>query len=615
MTLPTGLPPLSCSAITIGLKLEFLITRLPRGPASDSQREHEHERARSASTLISTALTPLCTALRIPPPHHGPIPTTTHPTFTIKHTTSAPPPPPPAASHPATTIALTTPILPYNTYARVLHATCTAITTAGASVSCSRTHPGLHVHVGLLGRRYTLDELQRLAKAIIIFEARMDAHHADGGGGGGGDGGGDYTQMQSCIGSAALRGLDVRGRLAAVDDARSYLALCAVMNTGRVVGARRAEEMSSRLYKYNFEAVGRYGTVEFRQAAGTVDAVWIEDWVERVVRFVMAAVRTEDAVFRGWAMVEGGPDDPAVLERFGIGELRESAARRRRRRRGVESAARGLGPGAGRCRLLAVPCPELPDLGPWTLPQRSTPELPVLTPSSSTLPRKPKTTTQKPIEPDTTSPDPNPKPKTSTQKPAVVRDITHPNLQVPNPKLKRNPARPQETHKTATAQHPPPSTLPDPPKAAPTSSTRPKIPIPKFKRRPFPLALLRPTKRLPTAARPSIPDPGPTREDPVMSEPDPQPDAGSAACVRGGSSSGSSVGAGGFLGVSGAGGGEVGEEGEEDEEEEAEEEEEEEEKKKKKRTKKRRRSCAPPTAATSHPHPTTNLPGGVCPPL
>ncbi|KAH0607277.1 uncharacterized protein H6S33_003265 [Morchella sextelata] len=529
ITLPTGLPPLKRSAITIGLELEFLITHLPH----PIETHNELCNVPSTFILISAALLPLCTALRIPPPSHGHTLLTTHSTFAVKrdaslYTSSGRPSPPRGGSRLATGggVEVATPILSYGTYARVVHIMCAAITGAvaaavGARVECNRT-TGLHVHIGL-GRQYTLDELKRLAKAVLIFEARMDTHHpphrdgsvpsADG-----------LNYIQSCNGNEALRSLDMGGRVAMVDGARSYLALCAIMNTGRFVGARRVEEMSCRFYKYNFEAVGQYGTVEFRQAAGTVDAVWIEDWVERVLRFVTAAIRTEDDVFREWALVEGGPDDPAVLERFGIGEVSESMARRRRRRRRrAESAIGDSRPGNKRSRLSTVTNHEFPNLGPLTLdpklkttiPQSSTPKLP--DPSASTIPPKPKITAQKPVK----------------------TDITYPELPALNPKIT---AHLQETQKTDIT-HPnlpaqqPPSTTPDTPKTDPnnprrtlsrdeSTSCRPKVPIPKFKRRHIPtvshkpvIPKPKPAARAPLFIPPTLPDPN--RKIPTMIKPDP----------------------------------------------------------------------------------------------
>lgn len=527
ITLPTGLPPLTLSTITLGLELEFLITHLPH----PIETHNELHNAPSTFALISAALIPLCTAMRIPPPGHAPL--TSHATFAVKRDDSLYPStftgrraPPLGGSRMATEggVEVATPILSYGTYARVVHAMCAAIKNAvaavGGRVECNGT-TGLHVHIGL-GRQYTLDELKRLAKAVLIFEARMDTQHpahrdgsvpsADG-----------RNYIQSCSGNEALRQLDMAGRVASVDGAGSYLALCAIMNTRRFVGARRIEEMSSRLYKYNFEAVGQYGTVEFRQAAGTLDAVWIEDWVERVVRFVMAAIRTEDDVFREWALVEGGPDDPVVLERFGIGELSESTAMRRSRRRRAASATSDLRPDIKRSRQSAVMYPEIPNLGPSTLDpeprttllQGSTPKLP--DPSASTLPPKPKITAQKPVERDITYPDlppPNRNPKTTTH------------LQESH--------KPKITYPDLPARHPP-RTSSDPPKTDPTrgrtlsrdestsAATRPKVPIPKFKRRPIPILAPKPKPkpavRAPLYIPPTLPDPN--RKIPTMIQPDP----------------------------------------------------------------------------------------------
>lgn len=74
---------------------------------------------------------------------------------------------------------------------------------------------------------------------------------------------------------------------------------------------------AARCYRYNLTAVGRYGTVEFRQGMGTCDAGVVLGWVGNVVRFVTAAVETGDEEFCEWAGLEGGVVDEEVLRRFG----------------------------------------------------------------------------------------------------------------------------------------------------------------------------------------------------------------------------------------------------------------------------------------------------------
>lgn len=115
-----------------------------------------------------------------------------------------------------------------------------------------------------------------------------------------------------CRLSPGLEGLSVCGMLQRIDEQGSVLELLRLVN-GVAVGSNSY----TRFYKYNLTSVLVYGTVEFRQGAGTIDDGWVMRWVGSVVRFVTAAVETQDEVFWRWAGV-GGVVDRVVCERFGV---------------------------------------------------------------------------------------------------------------------------------------------------------------------------------------------------------------------------------------------------------------------------------------------------------
>lgn len=120
--------------------------------------------------------------------------------------------------------------------------------------------------------------------------------------------------------------------------------LCTVNGLGR--------ERYQRFYKYNFVPVLTYGTVEFRQAAGTANARWGVEWVGAVVRFVVKAVETGDGVYEEWAVggVPGevwrlfGAPSPGGYGRRRVRRVRRVPMRYRlsRRRRGVYLSRQGV---------------------------------------------------------------------------------------------------------------------------------------------------------------------------------------------------------------------------------------------------------------------------------
>lgn len=208
---------------------------------------------------------------------------------------------------PATPVEVATPILRNGSWKWAIPELCQAITSLAApnlGVEASfNSSTGLHVHIGL-GRPYTLAELKRISKAIVLFETQMDRYHPkcrvpqeDLG-----------SCFRSCRSSLALKGLtdaemvDVIDRCGTTEDL-----LCTINGLGR-------DRSYQRFYRYNFLPVQTYGTIEFRQAMGTTDPEWILRWISIVIRFITKAVKTPDEIYAVLAM-SGIP--PEIYRLFG----------------------------------------------------------------------------------------------------------------------------------------------------------------------------------------------------------------------------------------------------------------------------------------------------------
>lgn len=173
---------------------------------------------------------------------------------------------------------------------------------------------GLHIHVGI-GRDYTLQDLKRISKAVILFEKQMDTYHPA------------YRcptkrtestpYHNPCIlsnrESTALNGLNNIVRLRKIEAADNIQNLLSIINSKCSISSNRNH---SRYYRYNLTSTLNYGTVEFRQAAATDDGNHIVDWIGRVIRFVMSAIATPDSKFHAWAGT--GVTDPEVYRSFGV---------------------------------------------------------------------------------------------------------------------------------------------------------------------------------------------------------------------------------------------------------------------------------------------------------
>lgn len=159
---------------------------------------------------------------------------------------------------------------------------------------------GLHVHIGC-GEGWSLESLKRISKAIVIFESSMDKYHPAH----------RKPEHNWCISSNRHN-----------DNIAKYTKLEAVRLLEAAVTKRDLLDLIGphKFFKYNLNAVETHGTVEFRQGDAGVCGDMAVDWIDRVVKFVGAAVKTENSFFERWARSE----DPwrscprRVFEEFGV---------------------------------------------------------------------------------------------------------------------------------------------------------------------------------------------------------------------------------------------------------------------------------------------------------
>lgn len=171
---------------------------------------------------------------------------------------------------------------------------------------------GLHIHIGI-GRDYTLEDLKRISKAIVLFEKQMDTYHPK-----------SrnpnsptewpyvYSHILPCCGSGPLAGHNTADMMRTIDGAQSIQGLLSIINHDNLVYSGR----SHRRYRYNLTNVLYTKTIEFRQALGTVEPHRVLEWIKRVIKFVTSAIATPGYEFAGWA--KSRIWDSGIYYRFGV---------------------------------------------------------------------------------------------------------------------------------------------------------------------------------------------------------------------------------------------------------------------------------------------------------
>jgi putative amidoligase enzyme len=138
---------------------------------------------------------------------------------------------------------------------------------------------GLHVHVG--AQAATPGQLKNLAKVFVKYEHHFDALCPE-----------SRRNNWFCKSNRALAGghgdyaAQIAQTFAALDGVRSVASLAKVMNGGY---DQRQHYTQHRYFKLNFQSMASHGTVEFRQAAGTVEAAKATAWIKLCVGLVATA--------------------------------------------------------------------------------------------------------------------------------------------------------------------------------------------------------------------------------------------------------------------------------------------------------------------------------------
>lgn len=180
---------------------------------------------------------------------------------------------------------------------------------------------GLHVHIGI-GRGYKLQDLKRIAKAVVLFEKQMDQYHPESRclspvpGRLFTQGLLSSIQIFPCRSSKPLRGLSNIEMVKVIDKAENMLDLFRTINSAKDDWSLEKDSPPYRGYRYNLSSFLKYKTVEFRQAIGTVDGDATVDWIGRTIKFVTSAIATPDCTFECWANC-GIPYD-GIYYQFGV---------------------------------------------------------------------------------------------------------------------------------------------------------------------------------------------------------------------------------------------------------------------------------------------------------
>lgn len=190
-------------------------------------------------------------------------------------------------------VEVATPILLGDQFEWVIPEMCAAINEAvkkqGAIIDLSpESECGLHIHIGIQERHYTLGELKRIAKAVVIFEDVMEIHHAAHR-----RGGSEYIKSNRA--AEQLKGLSIVQMIDKLESATTSNELLYMINSDP------DHPYPDKHFKYNLSATKKFGTIEFRQAEGSIDDTKILEWIRNVITFIIGALYTPDERFPEFA--------------------------------------------------------------------------------------------------------------------------------------------------------------------------------------------------------------------------------------------------------------------------------------------------------------------------
>ncbi len=151
-----------------------------------------------------------------------------------------------------------------------------ALEGAGCKV---RVDCGFHLHVG--ASDYKLRELRNIAKCFVKFENFFD-----------------HIMPASRRADANRYVLSNRSRYGGYTDLAANAAMDAFARA-RSIPALISANQNSRYFKLNLVPLTKYGTIEFRQHSGTVNADKAENWVRLILSFVEQAAVARPRARRG----------------------------------------------------------------------------------------------------------------------------------------------------------------------------------------------------------------------------------------------------------------------------------------------------------------------------
>ncbi|KAH7036026.1 putative amidoligase enzyme-domain-containing protein [Microdochium trichocladiopsis] len=130
-----------------------------------------------------------------------------------------------------------------------------------------------HVHMSLSGG-YSVTQLKRLAQAVIYFEPAFEAILPE-------DRRGNEYAASNWIDNAYLKRLSRQQAIDRIEQCRTQDELIQLMNPG---GAQ------DRYYGWNFQALNKLSTVEFRRGPASSTADQVLHWVELATTFLRASI-------------------------------------------------------------------------------------------------------------------------------------------------------------------------------------------------------------------------------------------------------------------------------------------------------------------------------------
>lgn len=166
---------------------------------------------------------------------------------------------------------------------------------------------GLHVHIGRRGG-FELSHIKGLAKAVVIFEEDIER---------------TWHPAHRC---------GVGGELYADSNRKTSLSLKTMKTTlemVRLIGRQNTisgvrgvicdVDVGHRDFKYNFQSLVEFGSIEFRQAQATLDENWVVAWVSMLVKFVRASEVVSEKLFEKFVeAADNGEDRLSEFLEWGI---------------------------------------------------------------------------------------------------------------------------------------------------------------------------------------------------------------------------------------------------------------------------------------------------------